>query len=112
MIELNANVPDHFLVLERKETFGEYARTYGDALAVHYENRGVIVVPFMPITFDLGLFQSIPFPIEWKKIGTLNGIEEPVCSPRSPASIGNCGAVCKCCSRPIDPCRMSTSLGG
>jgi hypothetical protein len=78
MIELNANVPDHFLVLERKETFGDYARKYGEALAEHYENRGVIVVPFMPITFDLALFQSIAFPMEWKKIGTENGIEESV----------------------------------
>ena len=75
MIELNANVPDHFLVLERKETFGDYARKYGEALAEHYENRGVIVVPFMPITLDLALFQSIAFPMEWKKIGTEKGIE-------------------------------------
>ena len=130
MIELNANVPDHFLVLERKETFGDYARTYGKALAEHYENRGVIVVPFMPITFDLALFQSIPFPLEWKKIGTENGIEESVfvregtklptgriirfagskwarngrltCSPRSPVSIGSSAADCKCCFRFID----------
>ncbi len=78
MIELNKNVPDHFLVLERKENFGDYARKYGNSLAEHYENLGVIVVPFMPITFDAGLFQSLVFPIEWKKIGTQNGIEESV----------------------------------
>ena len=70
MIERNPKVPDHFLVLERRETFGEYARTYGNALAEHYENRGVIVVPYMPIDFDLALFQSIAFPVQWKKIGT------------------------------------------
>ena len=78
MIELNPALPDHFLVLERKERFGDYARTYGDAIAEHYENRGVIFVPFMPIEFDLGLFQSLSFPLEWKKIGTQNGIEAPV----------------------------------
>lgn len=78
MIRLNANVPDHFLVLEREASFGDYARKHGDALAEHYENLGVIVVPFMPIVFDAGLFQSLAFPIEWKKIGTQNGIEEPV----------------------------------
>ena len=140
MIELNANVPDHFLVLERKETFGDYARAYGEALAEHYENRGVIVVPFMPITFDLALFQSIAFPMEWKKIGTKNGIEESVfvregtnltdrggssisparhghamastCSPKSPVSIGSCAAVCTCSFRPTIHCRMSTLPGG
>jgi hypothetical protein len=78
MIERNPAVPDHFLVLERKETFGEYARAYGNALAEHCENHGVIVVPFMPIEFDLPLLQSIMLPLEWKKIGTANGIEEPV----------------------------------
>jgi len=76
MIERNPALPDHFLVLERKETFGEYAQAYGDAIAEHLENRGVIVVPYMPIDFDLTLFQSLTFPAEWKKIGTLNGIEE------------------------------------
>lgn len=76
MIELDSKVPDHFLVLDRKETFGDYARTYGTALAEHYENRGVIVVPYMPIDFDRELFQSLTFPLEWKKIGSANGIEE------------------------------------
>ena len=78
MIERHPDVPDHFLVLERKESFGDYARAYGDALAEHCENHGVIVVPFMPIQFDLGLFQSMTFPKDWKKIGTVNGIEAPM----------------------------------
>ena len=78
MIERNPAVPDNFLVLERKETFGDYARTYGDALAEHLENRGIIVVPFMPIGFDLAQFQSMTFPAQWKKIGTANGIEQPL----------------------------------
>jgi hypothetical protein len=76
MIERDAKVPDHFLVLDRKETFGDYARTYGASLAQHYENRGVIVVPYVPIDFDRELFQSLTFPPEWKKIGSANGIEE------------------------------------
>jgi hypothetical protein len=78
MIERHPDVPDHFLVLERKETFGDYARAYGDALAEHCENHGIVIVPYMPIECDLGLFQSITFPQKWKKIGTANGIEDPV----------------------------------
>lgn len=78
MIERHPDIPDHFLVLERKESFGDYARAYGNALAEHHENRGVIIAPFMPIAFDIALFQSIKFPRKWKKIGTANGIEEPV----------------------------------
>ena len=78
MIERNPAVPDNFLVLERKETFGDYARAYGNALAEHHESHGVIVVPFMPIDCDLDFLQSISFPPEWKKIGTANGIEESI----------------------------------
>src|SRR5688572_26885939 len=78
MIERHPEVPDHFLVLERKETFGDYARAYGERLAEHCENRGIVIVPFMPIEFDLAFFQSITFPQQWKKIGTANGIEAPV----------------------------------
>ena len=78
MIELDPGIPDNFLVLERKETFGDYARTYGNALAEHLENRGIIVVPFMPIRFDLAQFQSMTVPNQWKKIGTANGIEQPI----------------------------------
>jgi hypothetical protein len=77
-IERNPGVPDNFLVLERKERFSDYARTYGDALAEHLENRGVLVIPFMPIRFDLEQFQSMTFPSKWKKIGTANGLEEPL----------------------------------
>lgn len=78
MIRRNPTVPDHFLVLDRQSSFGEYARAYGDQLADHYENRGVIVVPHMPIDFDLEYFQMLTFPPAWKKIGTANGIEKPV----------------------------------
>ena len=78
MIERDARLPDYFLVLERKDSFGEYARAHGDRLAEHYENLGVIVVPYMPIDFDLEFCQHVSFPRGWKKIGTLNGIERPV----------------------------------
>src|SRR5687768_4867749 len=78
MIKRNPSVPDHFMVLDRQPSFGDYARAYGDNLADAYENRRVIVVPFMPIEFDLELFQTLTFPPAWKKIGTNNGIEKPV----------------------------------
>ncbi len=64
------------MVLERQKSFGDYARAYGSALAEHCENHGIIVMPFVPIDFDLELLQSITFPQEWKKIGTANGIEK------------------------------------
>lgn len=78
MIERHPDVPDPFLVLEPMQTLGDYARAYGDRLAEHYEKLGVIVVPRLPIDFDLDFLQQLTFPREWKKIGTLNGIEQPV----------------------------------
>jgi hypothetical protein len=78
MIERHPDVPDPFLVLEPMQTIGDYARAYGDRLAEHYENLGVIVIPRLPIEFDLEYLQQLAFPREWKKVGTLNGIEQPV----------------------------------
>lgn len=78
MIELDPGLADYFLVLERRESFGEYARDYGDTIADCYENRRVIVVPHVPIQFDLEFFQGIEFPPEMKKVGTVNGLEKPI----------------------------------
>jgi len=78
VIERNPALPDHFLVLERHESFGEYARAYGDRLAEHYERHGVIVVPHVPIAFDRDFLDTLTFPPQWKKIGTINGIEQPL----------------------------------
>jgi hypothetical protein len=78
MIVRNPRLRDHFLVLDRHESFGDYARAYGSAIAEHYENNGVIVIPFMPIAFDREFFQKLEFPPEWKKVGTANGIERPL----------------------------------
>jgi hypothetical protein len=78
MIRLDPALADHFLVLERHESFEDYARAYGDAIAEHYENRGVVVVPSMPIDFDRQFFLGLQMPARWKKIGTINGIERPV----------------------------------
>jgi len=75
LLELNPALPNPFLVLERKESFEEYANTYGDRITEHYENNGVVVIPFMPIRFDIDFFQAITFPPECKKIGTANGID-------------------------------------
>jgi hypothetical protein len=78
VIVRNPQVRDHFLVLDRHESFGDYARAYGDAIAEHYENNGVVVVPHMPIAFDREFFRDLEIPPEWKKIGTANGIDRPV----------------------------------
>lgn len=78
VIERDARVRDHFLVLEPHSTFGDYARAYGDAITEHYENRGVVVLPAMPIRFDLDFVRAITVPPQWKKIGTVHGIEKPV----------------------------------
>ncbi|KPK06246.1 MAG: hypothetical protein AMJ64_09675 [Betaproteobacteria bacterium SG8_39] len=78
MIERHPELADPFLVLERRETLGDYARAYGDRLAEHYERLGAIVIPHLPIDFDLEFLQQLEFPREWKKVGTLNGIEQPV----------------------------------
>jgi hypothetical protein len=78
MIDRHPDVADPFLVLEPMPTLGDYARAYGDRLAEHYENLGVIVIPRLPIDFDFEFLQQLVFPREWKKVGTLNGIEQPV----------------------------------
>jgi len=78
MIERHPDLPDPFLVLERMETLGDYARAYGDRLGEHYEKLGVIVIPRLPIDFDFEFLQQFEFPREWKKVGTLDGVEEPV----------------------------------
>jgi hypothetical protein len=78
MIKLAPGVTDHFLVLDRHESFEDYARAYGDEIAEHYEDRGVVVVPWMPIDFDRKFFLGLNVPPRWKKIGTVNGIEKPV----------------------------------
>jgi hypothetical protein len=75
-------VADRFLVLEAEESFGDYARAHRDRLAEHYEEHGVIVLPRVPINFDLEFFQGLSFPAEWKKIGTVNGIEAPLIERR------------------------------
>ncbi len=79
MIRRHPEVPDYFLVLEPQRSFGEYARVYGDRLARHYEDNGVIVVPSIPIPLDLEYFQQLAFPLELQKaIGTVNGIERSI----------------------------------
>ena len=82
MIERAAEVADRFLVLEPRPSFGDYAREYRERLAEHYEERGVLLLPRVPIDFDLEFFQSLAFPAQWKKIGTANGIEAPVIERR------------------------------
>lgn len=82
MIVRHPALPDSILVLERQETFGDYARAHGESIADHYERNGVIFVPFMPIDFDLEHFQNITFPPEMKKIGTVDGIEKSVFARR------------------------------
>jgi len=78
VIVRNPQLRDHFLVLDRHESFGEYARAYGDTIAEHYENNGVVVLPCMPIQFDREFIRGLEFPPQWKKIGTGNGIDRPV----------------------------------
>jgi hypothetical protein len=82
MIERHPEVADRFMVLEAEESFGDYARAHRDRLAERYEDHGVIVLPRVPINFDLEFFQSLSFPAEWKKIGTANGIEAPLIERR------------------------------
>jgi len=78
MIERDPRVRDHFLVLEPQASFADYARIYGDSIAEHYENRGVVLIPSMPLRCDLDFVRGVTFPPRWKKIGTGHGIEKPV----------------------------------
>lgn len=74
MITLNPAVPTKIFQLERHETFGDYARRYGDEITRAYEADQVIYFPHFPLPLNLEFFQNITFPKEWKKIGTFNGI--------------------------------------
>ncbi|MBM3512833.1 MAG: hypothetical protein FJX59_03870 [Alphaproteobacteria bacterium] len=74
-IEKHADVPDNFFVLDRHETFGDYARTYGDDLARRYENYDIIYFPHFPLPIDLPMLQSFEIPAAYPKIGTRNGID-------------------------------------
>jgi len=78
VIERDPGLQDPFLILEREERVGDYARSHGDALAEHYEQLGAILIPHLPIDFDLEFLQQVTFPPRWKKVGTLNGIDRPV----------------------------------
>ena len=76
MITKHPDLPDYFWVLDPLPSFRAYADAYGDQIAEHYENNGVIVMT-VPITFDIGFFQDLTFPPAWKKIGK-RGLEQPV----------------------------------
>jgi hypothetical protein len=78
MIERNSALPDYFLLLQRKESFAEYARAYGDAIADHYERNGVIIIPHLPLALDLDYLQNLVPLMEWRKMGTMNGIERSI----------------------------------
>lgn len=78
MLTRNPALSDPFLVLEKETSFGAYARRYGDDLAHHYEQGGVIVLPFFPVRLDVEFLYSLDIPKPLKKMGTANGIEEPV----------------------------------
>ena len=75
MFERNPLLPDNLWELDRHNSFGDYARAYGDEIARHYENREVIAIPYFPLDFDLALFQRMIFPKRHFKIGTANGLD-------------------------------------
>jgi hypothetical protein len=66
------------MVLERRERINEYYTAYGDDIARHYENNGVVVFPYFPLQFDLQLFQAMTMPEAFKKLGVATGLEQPV----------------------------------
>lgn len=70
--------PGLVMALDRQESFVGYYRAYGDRLARHYEDNGIIFIPNIPITFDLELFATQTWPQPFKKVGTDNGLARPV----------------------------------
>ena len=61
MITLNPALPNRFMVLEPLKSFADYARAYGDNLARHYEDNGIIIVPKVPIDLDCELINGYVF---------------------------------------------------
>lgn len=75
MANLNPAVPNNIFPLKRHESMGDYARAYGDEIARRYEDLNIIFFPYFPITLDLEFLRSVTFPLEFKKLGTQNGID-------------------------------------
>ncbi|MCB2107410.1 MAG: hypothetical protein KDE14_06905 [Rhodobacteraceae bacterium] len=69
IIKINKLLPNSIMTLEPQRSFIDYYRVYGDRLAMHYENNGVILLPFAPIDLDLEIFQILQLPDAWKKPG-------------------------------------------
>jgi hypothetical protein len=86
VLTINPAIPNNILVLEHRGTFLGYQRDFGDAIVRHYEDNGVVLVPHLPIAFDLELFAGTTWPAEFKKVGSFNGLDQPVLL-RSGASV-------------------------
>jgi len=78
MIKKNKNIPDNFFILERCETFGEYARRYGDEIVERFEALDIIYFPFFPLDLDLEFFQALVMPQSLPKPGINNGLDQSV----------------------------------
>lgn len=78
MIEKSPDAPDNIFQLDRYQSFGDYARAYGDELARRYEDYQILYFPLFPLKIDLALLNALAIPDNFAKIGITNGIENPI----------------------------------
>ena len=78
MIRKNAAVPDNFFELREMDSIQAYAMAYGDLIAKRYEDLNIVCFPRFPLDIDVDFFRSIQLPPQFKKVGTVNGIDKPI----------------------------------
>jgi hypothetical protein len=82
MLRLNKHpyVPDNIVVLDPQESIAGYQAAYGDQIARWYEQDKVILFPSFPVPADLDYLAQVSLPEDFKKIGLVSGICQPLVS--------------------------------
>jgi hypothetical protein len=78
MIRKNASVPDNFFELREMESIQAYAMAYGDQIAKRYEDLDIVYFPRFPLDIDADFFRVMQVPAQFKKVGTVNGLDKPI----------------------------------
>jgi len=78
MIIKSKEIADNFFLLEKCESFGDYARIYGDQIPKSFEDLNIIYFPLFPLEFDIDLFQSLTMPDKLPKPGTRDGLDKNI----------------------------------
>ncbi len=78
MIRKNGAVPDNFFELRELDSIQAYAMAYGDLIAKRYEDLNIVCFPRFPLDIDVDFFRAVQVPAQFKKVGTVNGLDRPI----------------------------------